>query len=197
MMSCAAIVLAAGASRRLGQPKQLIEYHGETLLGRAIRLAEVAGAEPVVVVLGAHHEAIRASAELHSAVIIVNEDWEQGIAGSIRAGVDALAGLAPRIAGVLLLTCDQPRLTAPHLRALMEVFAAQSVPVIVASKYAEAIGGPAVFPRPMFGELCKLRGDQGARALIASAPCAVIAIDLPGGEVDIDSPDDLARLGEQ
>jgi molybdenum cofactor cytidylyltransferase len=190
-MPVAAIILAAGASRRLGQSKQLLVHGGETLLGRAIRLAREAGAAPVLAVLGAHAEMIRASVEPDGATVVINESWEQGIASSIHAGLCALdAG----VLGALILSCDQPRLTAEHLRTLIENFTAQDESAIVASAYAGTHGVPAVFPRTAFPELLALAGDKGARALLLHPPCPLIALPFPGGEADIDKPEDLALL---
>jgi molybdenum cofactor cytidylyltransferase len=193
-MSVAAIILAAGASRRLGQPKQLLDHRGETLLERAIHLANAAGAAPVLVVLGAHFEVISAAFPLNEAIAIHNDKWEQGLATSIHAGLRALDVCAPHIPGVLLMNCDQPRLTSDHLRALIEAFDAQAVAGIVASAYAGILGVPAVFPRSVFPQLNALRGDKGARSLLAQPPCTLIALSLEGGEVDIDLPADLEQL---
>jgi CTP:molybdopterin cytidylyltransferase MocA len=193
-MPVAAIVLAAGASRRLGQPKQLLMVGGETLIARAIRLAGEAGATPVILVLGAYHEGIGAAINPDSAIPIVNGDWQQGIATSIHAGLRALADLAPQASGALILGCDQPRLTAGHLRALLEAFAAQGSCAIIASAYAGVAGIPAIFPRAVFADLLALRGDQGARALLMQSPRPPIAVPFPGGEIDIDLPADLAEL---
>jgi molybdenum cofactor cytidylyltransferase len=200
-MHIVAILLAAGASRRLGQPKQLLMYNGETLLARTIRLANEAGAAQVFAVLGAHAEKIRASIASDNATVVVNDDWEQGIASSIHAGLHALDADAPNvlnqdvaIQGALILGCDQPRLTAEHLRALIETFTTQATSTIVASAYAGVHGVPAVFPRAAFPHLLALRGDKGARALLLHPPCPLIAVPFTGGEADIDEPDDLALL---
>jgi molybdenum cofactor cytidylyltransferase len=192
--SVAAIVLAAGASRRLGQPKQLLMLGGEALLERAIRLAGEAGSAPVLTVLGANREVILAAIELNRAVPVINNDWKHGIATSIHAGLESLDAIAPHASAVLILSCDQPRLTATHLRELIEAFAAQAEPSIVASAYAGVAGIPAVFPRIVFPHLLALRGDQGARAILAQPPCPLIAVPFSGGEVDIDQPGDLAQL---
>jgi molybdenum cofactor cytidylyltransferase len=194
-MSVAAIVLAGGASRRLGQPKQLLMHGGETLLERAIRLASEAGAAPVITVLGANFQMIRASVAPMRSVQVINDRWEQGISTSIHAGLHGLDEVAPHVAGALILACDQPRLTADHLCALVATFAAQAEPSIVASAYAGVVGIPAVFPRMAFAHLRALRGDRGARALLAEPPCPLIAVPFAGGEVDIDEPDDLGELG--
>ena len=193
-MPVAAIILAAGASRRLGEPKQLIVYRGETLLARAARLARESGAAPVVVVLGAHLQNIREAIDFNEAVPVVNELWEQGISSSIHAGLEALDAHAPGAPGVLLMSCDQPRLDAEHLRTLMETFAAQGASCIVASVYAGVQGVPAVFPRALFSRLRALQGDQGARSLMAQQLCPVITLPFEGGEVDIDVPADLTQL---
>jgi CTP:molybdopterin cytidylyltransferase MocA len=193
-MSIPAIVLAAGASRRLGRPKQLIELGGETLIERAIRLANEAGAAPVIAVLGAHFEIICASIVLNEVILSLNDQWERGIATSIHSGLRTLDAVAKDASGVLIMSCDQPRLTAAHLRALIETFIAQRQAVIAASAYASVHGVPAIFPRSMFAELLALRGDKGARALLTDPPCPVIALAFEGGEVDIDEPGDLAKL---
>ena len=193
-MSVSAIILAAGASRRLGQPKQLLEFHGEFLLERAIRLATEAGASPVVTVLGANFEIICASMEIDPAMLVLNDCWQQGIASSIHAGLRAMDAAAPQASGALIMSCDQPRLTADHLRTLINTFSVQSQPAIVCSSYAGVNGVPAVFPRTVFPGLRTLQGDKGARTLIAKPPCSLIAVELPGGEIDIDLPADLANL---
>ena len=193
-MPVAAIILAAGESRRLGQPKQLLVYKGETLLNRAIRLAAEAGASPVFAILGAQFDAIRASIQSPRAIPVHNDHWRPGMGSSIESGMRALSVCAPDVTGVVLMGCDQPRLTAEHLRALLAAFASRQSPVIVASSYAGVQAVPAVFPRETFADLRALRGDTGARSVIKRAPRPVVAIEFEGGEVDIDSPEDLGKL---
>jgi molybdenum cofactor cytidylyltransferase len=188
------MILAAGASRRLGQPKQLARYKGETLLERAIRTAAESSASPLIVVLGANREQIGSAIDFDYATAIFNPHWEQGIASSIHAGLEAVERLAPASSGALILPCDQLRLTADHLRALLYAFAAQPNPSIAASTYANTLGIPAVFPRAAFPELLALQGDMGARALLLIPPCPVVSILFAGGEIDIDNPADLDLL---
>ncbi|MGA8086345.1 MAG: nucleotidyltransferase family protein [Terracidiphilus sp.] len=193
-MPVAAIIVAAGASSRLGQPKQLVRVDGEPLLQRAIRCAREAGAMPVFAVLGAYRERIEKAVQFGDATVIANSEWEEGLASSIRAGVGAMDART-EAAGVLLMTCDQPRVTAKHLREMIEAFDAQRETPMIASIYAGVRGTPAIFPRAMFADLLGLRGDRGARGLLVNASLPVLEIQFEGGEVDIDRPSDLAELG--
>ena len=176
----AAVVLAAGASTRLGEPKQLVMLGGETLLERAVRVAHEAGCVPVVVVLGAAAELVAARCDLGSAVVVVNEAWEEGMASSIRVGIGGVGGAD----GVVLMTCDQPAVTAEHLLALMAVGQ-----VTTASAYAGRRGVPAYFPAASFPALMELTGDAGARELLRGAA----TVELVGGELDVDTATDLAE----
>jgi molybdenum cofactor cytidylyltransferase len=189
-----AIILAAGASKRLGQPKQLLVYNGETLLERAIRIAGESGAAPVIVVLGANHHQINSAIPVDHATAIFNSHFELGIASSIHSGVEAIDRLTPTSPGALILPCDQLRLSADYLRALLSTFASQTQPTIAASAYADTLGIPAVFPRAAFPQLLALEGDKGARALLLNPPCPVIATPFDGGEIDVDEPADLDLL---
>ena len=193
MNSVPALVIAAGSSSRLGQPKQLLVLDGETLLQRAIRIACESGASPVLVVLGAHLEQIEPGIDRSQATVVVNSGWEEGMASSIRLGIQALEAESPQAAGVLFMICDQPAVSAEHLRLLLASFR-QDPATPVASVYAGKRGIPAIFPRPAFPSLLALRGDQGARRLLADPNRNVIELALDGGGLDIDRPEDLPRL---
>lgn len=193
-MRVPAIILAAGASRRLGRPKQLVEFRGETLLARTIGMAHGAGAEPVLVILGAYADTISQSAALDQVVTVLNPDWQEGMASSIRAGIRILASCVPDSPGATILNCDQPRLSTEHLRKLFEKFEANSTRAIVASGYNGIRGVPAVFPRTMFPRLLALHGDRGARAILADPECEIAEVPFAGGEADIDLPADLDHL---
>ena len=113
----AAIILAAGASHRLGQPKQLVTYNGETLIQRSIRIVTEAGASPVIVVLGANAAQIREVILVVPSIhIIENESWSEGMASSIRTGIAALRQYSPHAQSTLILACDQPRTTLSLLK---------------------------------------------------------------------------------
>lgn len=179
-MKVAAVILAAGASTRLGEPKQLVRLGAERLLERAVRVAREAGCDPIILVLGALAEAIQRECRLEGVVAIINTEWQQGMASSIRCGVRQIP---PECNAGIVMTCDQPAVTAQHLTQLMSQCDTQPV----ASLYRNRRGVPACFPAGQFSELCNLSGDEGARNLLASA----LALDLPNGDLDIDTPQAL------
>lgn len=180
-MRVGAVILAAGASKRLGEPKQLLMLGGETLLERAVRVARAAECSPVVVVLGAFAEVIQTGCQLDDAVVVLNKDWAEGMGSSVRAGLRALRDLD----ACVVLTCDMPAVTAAHLQALM------TSGEVTASSYAGKKGVPVYFPASAFQSLMELRGDAGAKDLLRSASF----VELGGGELDIDTGTDaeLAR----
>ncbi len=185
-----ALVLAAGASTRFGSPKQLVRLQGRPLLHRAVaNAAEIAG-QAVLVVLGAHAAELAPLLRHSTASVVVNRDWSEGIASSIRAGI---AHLPPSCDGVLLMLADQAAVTVEDLRRLAGVWRRQPE-YIAASRYEATVGVPAIFPRSDFRELAALRGDRGARDLLRRAADRVVAIELANAGIDIDTPEDLLRL---
>jgi molybdenum cofactor cytidylyltransferase len=189
----AAVLLAAGSSRRLGHPKQLLQFEGESLLRRAARLALGAGCSPVCVVLG--YRAARLTLELAglAARVVVNKDWPQGMGTSVRCGVHAALAACPESDNLLLLVCDQPALGAAHLARLLSLHRASGQP-ITASEYNGEPGVPAVFARSIFRELLALRQDTGARTIIRRDAARVQCLPWPEGAFDIDIPDDFRKL---
>lgn len=193
MNSVGAVIIAAGASSRLGQPKQLVKWQGETLLQRAIRIARESGTAPVLVVLGAHREEIESRVDFCGTKIVVNRNWQEGMAGSIRFGIEGLKEKSFEAEGALLMICDQPAVTTDHLRQMLDAFHRNPTSA-VASLYAGKRGIPAIFPSEAFPDLLALRGDMGARGLLLKPDRKVIEIPLRNGDQDIDSPEDLSRL---
>ncbi len=188
------VLLAAGGSRRLGSPKQLVEHEGTPLLFRAIRTALDSGALEVIVVLGSEASFIRQRIEsiqiLDERVkFLENEDWTEGMGGSIRVGVQ---GVSATSLAIVLMVCDQPHLRSTVLKAL--VGALSDAVLIAACSYGGRPGSPCCFDRALASELLQLTGDQGARDLIRDPHRNVALVPFDDGSFDIDTPEDLIRL---
>lgn len=191
--SAGAVVLAAGASSRMGRPKQTLRYRGESLLRRAALAALFAGCRPVVVVTGAHAELSRRELDGLDVREVSNPLWETGMASSVRAGVEALTSADPDADAAVLLLCDQPHVTADVIALLIEAHRSTGSPV-VASAYGGSFGVPALFGRSVFAELARLDGAAGAKQVIKKYAAEAHFLPFPGGEVDVDTPDDFSRL---
>ncbi|MEO8459729.1 MAG: nucleotidyltransferase family protein [Dokdonella sp.] len=183
----ATIVLAAGASRRLGAPKQLIQVDGESLLRRAVLAALQTRPAQSIVVLGAQSDAIFKTIADLAVQRIDCADWHLGMGASLGTGIMALDD---SIAGALIVLCDQPALVASHLQRMIDAWRT-SPSRAVASAYSGTLGVPALVPRASFADLLELRGDYGARELLRSRPNEVVAIDAPDLERDVDFPSDI------
>lgn len=192
-MKYGVIILAAGESRRMGSPKQLLKFDGGTLLSHAVDSALASGAESVVVVLGANAAQIRSSLDATRVQVVENTEWEAGMGSSIRAGLQALDAAVPGVEAAVYLLCDQPHVKTETIHSLV---AAQLVTgkAVIASAYAGHIGVPALFTRAIFPELLALRGPEGAKSIIAAAPDRVAAVPFGDGAIDIDTPIDYAHL---
>jgi molybdenum cofactor cytidylyltransferase len=177
-----AIILAAGASTRLGHPKQIIFFRGETLLDRAVRIAREAGASETIVVLGAFASEIRKACRLKGCTVVENPNWLNGMGTSIRRGIQSLQ----KVQRTLILTCDMPAVTTAHLQLLM------ASGKLTASLYDGKRGVPAYFPGTMFDALLHLEDNRGAGQLLSSAD----TIELTNGELDVDTAEDLSRLNQ-
>ena len=189
MKGLAGIVLAAGASARLGQPKQLVEYAGTTLVARAANLANKLCPAGVMVVTGAHHDDVADAIAETDASALFNPRWQEGMGASIRQGAGALA---PDVTGVLIMLSDQPRVDASDLQRLVTAW--QAAPSKVAAAcYANTLGVPAIFPAQCIDELKRVRGDRGARQVI-DRMMPVTEVAMPNAEFDLDTPESLARL---
>lgn len=193
------VILAAGGSSRLGQPKQLIVFEGKTLLRRAVETAlavEKAGVKtPVGVVLGANFDACRETLDGLPVVILKNDDWPEGMAGSVR---QAAAWATEHGAdGLLLLLCDQPFVTAELLQNILETFRESGQP-LVASDYGNGVRGvPVLVGNRFFAELQILGGDRGAQSVLRSFPNALATVSFPEGQFDVDTPESLRLLFER
>jgi molybdenum cofactor cytidylyltransferase len=191
--SCAAIVLAAGASTRLGQPKQLLQVNGESLLHRTIRLAEEAGCAPIFVVLGFEAERMHPETADLNVRVVLNPEWQSGMGSSLRSGMEALMRESQLPQKVVLLLSDQPMLSSKILLSLVKK-SAETNSLIVASSYTGRLGVPAAFRKELYPDLQKVEGDKGAREVIQLYRDQTASIDFPEGAVDIDTVQDLELL---
>ena len=180
-----AIVLAAGASRRLGRSKQLLRRHGETLVHRAARLALSTQPHDAVLVLGAEAARVRAAVADLPIRGVDCAEWERGMGASLRAGIGALDA---HCAGVLVLVCDQPGLEPAHLDRLCAAWRA-APDYAVASAYAQRLGVPAILPRAWAAQLDD--GARGAGALLQRHRDRVVAVADEALAWDVDEPADL------
>jgi CTP:molybdopterin cytidylyltransferase MocA len=183
------VLLAAGASTRLGQPKQLVLHRGETLVHRAARIALATQPKDAVVVVGAEADAVFAEVEAMPIRRADCSGWRHGMGASLRTGV---AALAVECTGVLVVLCDQPALDAAHLVALRDAWF-DAPERGAASFYANKLGVPALLPRTWFGGLYTT-ADRGMRELLVQQRDQVTAISNSALVVDIDLPSDLRHL---
>ncbi len=192
----AIILLAAGASSRWGRPKALLDWGGGPLVHHLARVAlDAVGPDGRVVrVLGAHAAAVAAAPGPAGVVDVFNPDWARGMGHSIACGLRAALGLEPALAAVVVLPCDQPLVTAAHLRlCLATVLAAPDA--MVNTDYDDATAGPpAGFGRDYFGELLALDGDEGGRAVLRSHRERLVSLPSPECRWDLDSAAELQNL---
>lgn len=186
-MPPAALVLAAGASRRFGRPKQLVMLAGETLIHRAARLAQEAGCHPVVVVEGA----VPLAEALTGLDVerVPCADWSRGPGASLKAGVAHLGGRAD---AVLVLLVDQPRVDVDDLRRLISAPGA-----VAAASYGGVLGVPARFSGDALNVLAQVPDERGAGGWLNANAAQVTAVPMPNAAQDLDTPEDLAALGAE
>lgn len=194
----AGVVLAAGASSRLGRPKQLLPFRGRPLLEHTLALVAELGLDEVVVVLGGSAEAILERIVLHGARPVANPNYAAGQSTSLKAG---LAAVEERADAVIFLLGDQPLLPAGTVPALIETYQTTGAPIVVPS-YGGVRGNPVLFDRLVFPLLHGLKGDQGARPLLRARADLVreAPVDATAPPADIDTWEDyravLALAGE-
>ena len=187
------LVLAAGASSRLGQPKQLVRLGGRPALHRVVSAATGLAGHQVTVIVGAHASELSRLLAHSPASVIVNRHWEEGMASSIRCG---MAAIPAGTEAVLILLGDQVAVTTDDLKRLAGAWREQDG-TIAAASYDQHCGVPAIFPRICFGELSELRGDQGARRVIDRNDFRLVRVPMPNASVDLDTPEDLAVLTQR
>ncbi|HEU5147692.1 MAG TPA: nucleotidyltransferase family protein [Chryseosolibacter sp.] len=191
-MKIGAIILAAGASTRMGTSKQMLQVNGEYLLTRTIKTVEGASIDNIVVVLGARDALHRTiiNAQVH---VVTNEAWAAGMGSSIKSGLQSLLSEHPDLDAVIILVCDQPMLTSEIIAGIISTFHTTRKP-IVASGYSDSAGVPALFARSYFDKLNELPDDQGAKKVILQNSADVVVVPFPGGAIDLDTMEDYQKF---
>jgi molybdenum cofactor cytidylyltransferase len=187
------IILAAGGSSRFGNIKQLLPFNGKTLLQHVIDEAVKAAAQSIVVITGANATKVSASIVNSKVNILVNENWQEGMASGIVAGVHDIVRLNDSIKKIIVAVCDQPFVTSALFEQLDQMQTKSGKP-IVACTYADTMGTPALFATKYFDQLLSLKGDEGAKKILKSNREDVATVDFPKGEIDIDTQKDYENL---
>jgi molybdenum cofactor cytidylyltransferase len=197
-MNCGIVLLAAGSSSRLGKPKQLLQYKGQSLLKQALDAAADAthANNNLAVVIGANAEAVKKEIAGTKAAVVVNTDWNRGMASSIIKGLTGLLEKQPLTDAVIIMTCDQPFVNSLLLAQLISM-QQQTGKRIVTSNYGDTTGPPTLFHKELFEELLALEGDKGARMIVQKHVAETVSVPFPLGNIDIDTLQDYETLLEE
>ena len=182
------IILAAGASRRMGTPKQLLKIDNQTLIERAISLTQALDNQQTVVVLGANAKKISPHIPPQEKVnVIINENWQQGMGTTLKAGMEFFLKQPENFTAIIVMVCDQPYLTTKKLQQLIFKYQ-ETKAAIIATTYHQIKGVPALFDKRIFPKLITLNKDEGARKIIKNYNGVVATVDFPQGVIDLDTP---------
>ncbi len=195
MESVGIIILAAGSSSRYGDIKQLSFYEGRTFVRHAVSISKIV-TDKIMVVLGANAEKVKKEIEDTHVNIVLNENWEEGIASSIRIGLSAFLEAEPSAKAVIFLVCDQPFVSTSLLNELISKFL-KTNKKIIASTYQGTVGTPALFEKTFFPDLLDLQGQSGAKKIIEQNHDETITVSFPLGYFDIDTKEDYELLQKQ
>ncbi len=190
------VILAAGSSSRMGESKQLLRVNGEPLLLRSSMAALDSGVENVVVVLGANEKAHRNIIQDLPLTIVHNPGWQKGMGNTIKGGLRHVLKMAPDAEAVMVMVCDQPRLTSAHLKNLIQQYR-KSKSKIVASYYSHTTGVPALFDKSLFQNLFALEDGQGAKKILGHFQDLTQTVRFDGGEIDLDTLSDYQNFIEK
>ncbi|MEC7265309.1 MAG: nucleotidyltransferase family protein [Bacteroidota bacterium] len=186
------VILAAGGSSRLGRPKQLVKFKGKPLLQHTLDLVEKLDFKKKILVLGSDEDLILKEVDIKNFEVLSNPDWEKGMAGSIKTGLQELTRNT-EMEHILLLLSDQPLLTTEYIQRLSMAHVYQK-PMATYSKYGSEMGVPAIFSKAAFPFLENLKGDQGAKKLTTNADFVYRTIEFEHGGFDIDTEADVEKL---
>jgi molybdenum cofactor cytidylyltransferase len=189
----AVIVLAAGASRRMGRPKQLLRVGASTVLRHAVEEALASNASATFVVVGAEAEKMRDDLRSLAVAVVENARWAEGLGSTIAAGVAAVCNKQPPFEALVLMTCDQPHVSATTINRLIAEHERSGKPMVAAA-YGDTVGVPALFACECFEALRQLSPESGAKSLLMQRRNDVAVIAFEAGAVDLDTPTDYERF---
>lgn len=193
-MNTAIIILAAGASSRMGAPKQLLLVDGKTLIKRICETAMDTPCHPIVTVLGANRNLIRQETERMPITVIDNPQWENGMSSSIKMGLAGAYMTEKAIEAAIFLTVDMPYVSAELINKMIEKADSDEKIEIVACKYDSQMGIPVLFKRSLFTDLLELTGDEGAKKVVIKNKDKTAFIDFPEGKLDLDTIDEYRNF---
>lgn len=193
MAKIGVVVLAAGASRRLGFPKQLVEFKGKPLLQHSMDVAELLEFDCRILMLGSNAKKIKKGLEIGNFEVIINEEWELGMGTSISNGVSAALKAKSDLEHILILLSDQPFVTKEKIQELIRVQLENKKPATF-SEYDGEVGVPAIFSKENFSDLMALKKDQGAKKLILEEKISFETLKFEGGNFDVDTAEDVELL---
>ncbi len=191
----AIMILAAGASSRMGEAKQLISYKGKALINHIIDESKIECISRTLVVLGAHADRISRSITSDNVEIIDNPNWQEGMSSSIRVGINKISEDSS-IEGCIISLVDQPFINKKVFQSLIDTYK-ESWKDIVASDYGNTIGPPVFISRSYFNKLHHLKGDSGAKQIITQNQGDVAYIEFKKGIYDLDTQEDLSILSDK
>jgi len=185
----AILLLAAGASRRMGQPKQLLKINAtQTLLDYTISVAKNSSCSQIAVVLGANANIIEPTISNQQIAIVKNKNWEQGMGTSLQKGLQFLLTANPSLEAIIISVCDQPYLSTEIFLQLVNTYTTTKAP-IVSCQYGNRLGVPALLDKQFFPQLLSLKADEGARKIIRGNLSKVHTVEFPKGAIDLDTPE--------
>ena len=188
------MILAAGGSKRMGTPKQLLPWAGNTLLGHAVTKAKELTNDTILVILGAHSEEIKPTLAYAAVAVTVHKDWKKGLGTSIAWGVGQLVQRESQWDGILIMLADQPLITSDYLSSILNRYKAVEQPIIATTYSDQKLGVPALFDRCYFEELMQLTGDKGAKEIMQKHKDKLVLLHAEEMLADIDTLDDYRRL---
>lgn len=187
------IILAAGSSSRLGQPKQLLRYNDTSLINHVVAAAQGVPDAFTIVVTGAVHDEVKTAITATGIKVSYNQDWQDGMSTSIKTGLEGLLSAEPNVEACILAVCDQPYVSTSLFNDLISAYE-NSACEIIASSYGGTAGTPALFASRFFKDLLSLTGQEGAKKIIRKYETNVSFLPFHNGAIDIDTVADYVKL---